>query len=193
MGRRGNKRRTDPTTPTLRELEVYELLARGDRTQREVGEVVGISHSRVSTIYHKLNEWYRIELMHSIRSIKAAHNEHLMHIFRELMCSWYRSQKPGVEEVDEELLSSTGNATKRRTKTVYRDGNPNYLQLAIQCLREIREFTGAGVPPSTAEIDNQSPEEGVGTWMPGEPRQTAINREIERLQGVIDAIEPEAN
>lgn len=174
----GPARKQGPWEPSAEDLAVYADRISGTMTLQEIGDKHNLSKQTVWNHCKRIDAWLWPQRIEEIREIKARHESHLYHVFREAMRAWERSKRAKRKTV----LKTIGVKTET-TKTVeLRHGDPRHLTNAMKALNDIREIWGANAPLEIQHV--------------GEPRVAGRNREDvirEKIEQMQKALEPHSN
>lgn len=168
--------------PSVRDLEIYALLAEG-KTTRVIAAKYKVSHTAIVKVGAKIDRWLVPQWMDKIRDIKAFHTEALMHIFREAMTAWELS-KADYLTVTEKDGEKPETVTQRKHNKL---GAATYLGEARAALAEIRKIWGADAPPKSSNEDNLPRAAGMP---PDMAREVYVKHKMDELQKML---EPSAN
>ena len=155
----GPARRQGPWDPSAGDLAIYADKCRGTMTLVEIGIKYGVSKDVVWKRCKRIDAWLWPQRVEEIREIKARHEGHLAHVFREAMRAWERSKRAKRKTV----LKTIDGKTETQKTVELRHGDPRHLANAMKALNDIRDIWGANAPLEVMHV--------------GEPRVAGRNRE----------------
>lgn len=139
---KGNDKRSEPWSPSTRDMQLYFEYAKGSKSQKQVGVMFNLAQSRVNVIVNKINRWLWLETMDDIRLVKMQQVQSLTYVYREAMRAWERSK--GFNKT---LMTKRSKESVEKTRTVkHHCGEAKYLEIALKTLEDIRKITGANAP-----------------------------------------------
>ena len=165
-----------PWEPTARQLLIYERIIQGE-PYRAIGESLTpkIGKSEIGRIFQKVNAWLVPQILTDIKEEKARQVAELRNIVCEAMKAWHESKRDAVTKRD----GLTPKGPVKMTETKGQVGDPKFLQVAINALRDIRRITGADAP---LRVEHSGAIRVAGRD-PAEVRQEVFNR-ICKMAGV---------
>lgn len=158
--------------PSPIQLEIYAKVCEG-KTHRQIGLEHNLSHSHVTHIAGKVNNWLIPRWVERAETIKAQHTESLMHVFRESMAAWERSK----QDARRRTVKHGKEGLERTRITKGQSGDPRHLQNAMQALEDIRKIWGANEPVK-AELSG-----GIGVEHTGSVDVRTVIEELETQLG----------
>ena len=143
--RRTSAAEKTPWQPSPKQLEIYEAVHRGDRTQRDIAKQYRVSQPRVSQICKSVEQWLMPQLMEQIRELKTQHTARLQHLYHEAVIAWENSK------TDEIVRTESDDGVSVRTRP--RTGDAAYLREARAALGDIRDVWGANAPVNVHAVN----------------------------------------
>src|SRR5208282_3033393 len=134
------------------ELRIWALLEKG-RTPTEIAHEVGIARQSVHRIIRRVEEWYGSKIFETVDRVKRQQSRMLQIVVDEAMVGWARSVNEGTRTVSAKRSSDhkcSRQASQTRTFTA---GDPQFLRVAIEAMREIRELYGIGGAASGSPME----------------------------------------
>ncbi len=173
-----------PDTIRDRDAAIYCEWIKG-KTQQQIGNEVGLTKGAISVIVRKVAK--KLEPLYAdyVKELRFEHSERLMHIYRESMAAWERSQ-----EVSVSVTSTTGEKAGDSTTLKGQVGDSGFLGEARATLADIRKIWGADKPPASG------PEDAESYRVAGKPIAQVVQERINHLQARLAQMtnpEPSAN
>ena len=170
-----NGRNPKPWEPTAQQLLIYEKIIQGRHTYRELAKEFKLSKTVVGITFQKVNAWFVPQILADIKEEKARQVAELRNIFCEAMKAWDASKLDAVTR----RVGDTAKGKIDVTETKGQCGDPKFLQVAINALRDIRRITGAD---AALRVEHSGSIRVAGRD-PAEVRQEVFNR-IRKMAGV---------
>src|SRR5208282_1999733 len=134
------------------ELRIWRLLEAG-KTPTEIAHEVGIARPSVHRIINRVEQKYLNEVVATVDRVKRRQARMLQIVIDEAMAGWARSANEGIRTVSAKRSSDhkcSRQASQTRTFTA---GDPQFLRVAIEAMREIRELYGIGGAASGSPME----------------------------------------
>lgn len=141
------RKRLNKTQTTQREIEAFDMRARG-LSLRSIARELGLSHERVRQILLAIDARELAGLSEHYAALKVEQNSRLETIVEESFGAWFQSREP------QRQVRQTTNADGEETTVtvlVEQTGNPSYLDRARNALADQRSLWGLDV--AAAEQD----------------------------------------
>jgi hypothetical protein len=124
------------------ELRVWKLLEEG-KTPTEIAHEVGIARQSVHRIIRRVEQKYLNQIADTVDRVKRKQARVLQIIVDEAMAGWARSANEGNRTVSVRRSSGQRRAETCQTRTLTA-GDPQFLRVAMEAMRQIRELYGIG-------------------------------------------------
>lgn len=146
MTKRKSQKR-NPSEIERDKVNVSSLYLKG-RFQAEIAVELGISQSTVSRIIKELvNEW-QTERVYNINEAKARELAKIDQVELEAWKAWSRSQEDAVKEVE----GSNHQGAFSQTSTEGQAGDPRFLSMVIDCIKQRCAILGVEAPKKSESI-----------------------------------------
>ena len=122
------------------ELRIWKLLEAG-KSPTEIAHEVGIARQSVHRTIRRVEGWYGAQIFETVDRVKRKQARMLQIIVDEAMAGWARSANEGSRTVSVRRSSAQRHAETSQTRT-FTAGDPQYLRVAMEGMRQIRELYG---------------------------------------------------
>jgi hypothetical protein len=133
------------------ELRIWKLLEEGS-TPTKIALEVGIARQSVHRILNRVEQKYLNEVVATVDRVKRRQARMLQIVIDEAMVAWARSVNEGMRTV-----SAKRSSAQRRTETslsrTLTAGDPQYLRVAMEAMKDIRELYGIGVVAGSSPME----------------------------------------
>jgi hypothetical protein len=133
------------------ELRVWKLLEKG-KTPTEIAHEVGIARPSAHRIIRRVEDWYCAQIFETVDRVKRKQARMLQIVVNEAMAGWARSVNEGTRAVSAKRSSDQCGSETSQTRTLTA-GDPEFLRVAIEALRDIRELYGIGGAASASLME----------------------------------------
>jgi hypothetical protein len=156
------------------ELRIWALLEDG-KSPTEIAHEVGIARQSVHRVIRRVEGWYGAQIFETVDRVKRKQARMLQTVIDEAMVGWARSVDEGTRTVSAKRSSAQRRTETSHTRT-FTAGDPQFLRVAIEAMRQIRELYGIGgaANGSPMEIDGNGTLKITTVW--GTPAETGQQR-----------------
>lgn len=160
MAYRNHKSAVETLTKLKLKRDAQDLYICGF-TQRDIAEILNISHSSVKNYLKEVSEEYQHQAIQLRSEYTNRHLAELQVLRRAAWQAWQDSRQPTVTIQSGTEEGEDGTTIKALSKTVTTSGNPAFLQMVLNIQQREARLLGLDSPISLslAELDTLTDEE----------------------------------
>ncbi|MCB1686878.1 MAG: hypothetical protein KDI33_00215 [Halioglobus sp.] len=143
------------TDERLRHQEIIAREYLKGRLQAEIAADLGLSLATVKRDLAKMRERWLESSLRDFDALKAEQLAKIDTVEAEAWTMWARSCERQVRTATQDIGASRFPGLNKRTDEEQGNGEPRYLQIALQCIERRSKLLGLDAPQKVAQTDSQ--------------------------------------